>query len=67
MHSLWSSVRTGNEDADIDGDDRKNDAEEGNGCKLADELHPEEDPDKHYDEEYSAINTIVIESYRGFR
>jgi hypothetical protein len=49
------------EDADVDGADGGQDAEECNGGKLVDELDSDEDDDAEDQEQDSAVHPVVVE------
>ena len=49
------------EDADVDGADGGEDAEEGDGGKLVDELDSDEDDNAEDQEEDRAVHPVVVE------
>ncbi len=49
------------EDADVDGADGGEDAEEGDGGKLVDKLDSDEDDDAENDEQDGAVHPVVVE------
>jgi hypothetical protein len=49
------------EDADVDGADGGEDAEEGNGGKLVDELDTDEDDDAENDQQDGSVHSVVVE------
>ena len=52
------------EDADVDGADGGQDAEESNGGKLVDELDSDEDDDAEDQEQDRAVHPVVVELRR---
>ena len=52
------------EDADVDGANGCEDAEEGHGRKLVDELDSDEDDDAEDEEEDGAVHSVVVELRR---
>ena len=60
VYLLWSDPSFRYKYSDVDGQDGQNHTKQGNRGEFTDELHPQEHPDKHNQQQYCTIHSVVV-------